>query len=280
MRQVDVPLNKLFISKLNARKDLQSGQEESGIDELASSIRRKGLLSPPIVRSSADGRYEVLVGQRRVLACQKVGLDPVPCLVRDDLDDADAVTVSLVENVHRADMHPLDKARALKTLYDRYQSYDQVAKESGWSASTIRKYIQLLSLPEELQQHVGTASGPAGVGALARLATTFSGDAAIKVYERISGFTQKIQEQILKQSGGDPAKIDDLVSEAQEGVFDVRNCGGRYGCEIVRDILEGELTQSEFQELVGDVAKNLASEMPKGKLREAARAFWKALAKG
>lgn len=280
MRQLDIPLDKLFVSKLNARKDLKAGQEDSGIEELASSIRQQGLLSPPIVRPSSDGRYELLVGQRRLLACQKIGLDPVPCLVRDDLDDDDAVTVSLVENVHRADMHPLDKARALKALHDRYQSYERVAKESAWSVATIRKYVQLLSLPEELQQRLGTGAGPAGVGTLARLATTFSGDDAIQVYGKISGFTQKIQEEILKRSGGDLASVDDLVSEAQEGAFNVRRCGGPYGCEIIRDILERELTQSAFQQIVRDVANNLDSEVPKSKLREAARAFWKALARG
>lgn len=141
MRQVNIPLCNLSVSQFNVRKDLQAGQEDSGIDELASSIRRQGLLSPPIVRSARNGRYEVLVGQRRLLACQKVGLDPVPCLLRDDMDDADASAVSLVENVHRADMHPLDKARALKALHDRYGSYDRVAKETAWSVSTIRKYI-------------------------------------------------------------------------------------------------------------------------------------------
>lgn len=279
MRQVDVPLDKLFVSKLNARKDLQAGQEDSGIDELASSIRQKGLLSPPIVRPSEDGRYEVLVGQRRLLACQKVGFDPVPCLVRDDLDDVDAVTISLVENVHRADMHPLDKARALKALYDRYQSYDRVAKESAWSAATVKKYIQLLSLPENLQQRLGTANGPAGVGALSRLSTTFPGDDAVEVYDKISGFTQKIQEEILKRSDGDLSKIDDLVIEAREGAFDVRQCGGLYGCEIIREMLEGKITQADFQQLVREVAENIDSEIPKARLREAARTFWRVLAK-
>lgn len=281
MQQVDIALDKLFVSALNARKDLQAGQEDSGIDELASSIRQQGLLSPLIVRPTADGRYEVLVGQRRLLSCRKVGLDPVPCLVRDDLGDTDAVTLSLVENVHRADMHPLDKARALKALYDRHQSYERVAKESAWSVSTIRKYIQLLSLPDEIQQRLGTAGGPAGVGTLARLAATFSGDEAVEVYGRISGFTQRIQEEILKRSDGDIATIDDLVEEAQEGAFDVRRCGGAYGCEIIRDILQHRISQSDFQKLIREVAANCDTPALSSRdLQDAARAFWKVLATG
>ena len=280
MRQVDIALGKLLVSELNARKDLQAGQEDFGIDELASSIRKQGLLSPPIVRPTVDGRYEILVGQRRFLACRKIGLDPIPCLVRDDLGDADAVTLSLVENVHRADMHPLDKARALKALYDRHLSFELVAKETAWSVSTIRKYIQLLSLPVELQERLNTAGGAAGVGMLARLAGTFSGNEAVEVYDKISGFTQRIQEEIVKRSGGDIMSVDDLVEEAQEGAFDVRRCGGAYGCSIIRDVLQQEMKQSDFQELVRHAAEKLSLELPKARLRAAARDFWKALATG
>jgi ParB/RepB/Spo0J family partition protein len=221
----------------------------------------------------------VVAGQRRLLACRKIGLDPVPCLVRDDLDDQDAGSISLIENVHRADLHPLDKARALKELYDRYGSYERVSKEVAWSSSTIAKYVQLLSLPNELQERLGTKDGPAGIGTLARLAKFFKGDAAIAAYDKISGFKQTIQEQIIQKSDGDLAKIDGLVEEAQEGAFDVRRCGGRYGCEIIRDIIEGEITQSEFQTLVNEIADDLESERSMRELRGAARDFWKALAK-
>jgi ParB/RepB/Spo0J family partition protein len=268
------------MSKLNTRTDLNAGQEDSGIDELAASIREKGLLQPITVRPVSGGRYEVVVGQRRFLACKKAGLGSIPCLVRDDLDDADAVTISLVENVHRADMSPLDKARALKSLYDRYKSYEKVAKETSWSTQTIRKYMSLLDLPRDLQQRIGTSDGPSGVGALARLARTFSGQQASDVYEKIAGFRQPIQEEILKRSGGDILKVDELVEEAMEGAFDARICGGRFKCEVVRDILEGQITRGDFEDLVKEVAENVGSDVKRGVLREAARSFWKALASG
>jgi ParB family chromosome partitioning protein len=280
MRQVDIPLNKIIVSPLNARKALSAGQEDSGIEELASSISQQGLLSPPIVRPIADGRFEVLVGQRRLLACRKIGLDPVPCLVRDDLDDTDAVALSLVENVHRADMHPLDKAHALKALYDRCQSYERVAEISAWSVSTVRKYIKLLTLPEVLQQRLGTSGGPSGVGSLARLASTFSGNEAVNVYDRISGFTPGIQEEILKRSDGDLDVIDRLVEEAHEGAFNIRRCGASYGCGIIRDIVQRRLSQSEFEQIVGEVGCSDASSSSDSGVGEAARAFWKALAGG
>lgn len=278
MRQVDISLKKLLVSVLNARKDLSAGQEDSGIEELASSIKQQGLLSPLIVRPTADGAFEVLVGQRRLLACRKIGLDPVPCLVRDDLGDTDAVALSFVENVHRADMHPLDKARVLKLLYERHQSYEQVARVSALSVSTVRKYIQLLALPEELQQRLGTSSGPAGVGTLARLASTFSGDEAVAVHERISGLNQHDQMEILRRSDGRLDAIDDLVEEALEGAFNVRRCGGANGCQIISDIVQRQLSPSDFQKVIDDSAKLDALPSSGKYLREAARAFWKALA--
>ena len=113
-----------------------------------------------------------------------------------------------------------------------------------------------------------------------RVASTFSDDVAVEVYERISGFTQRIQEEILRRSDGELDAIDNLVEEAQEGAFDVRRCGAANWCEIIRDIVQRRLNQSDFQKLIGEAA-NLDAPASSGKcLREAARAFWKALAAG
>ena len=117
------------------------------------------------------------------------------------------------------------------------------------------------------------------MGALSKLAGTFDGDIAIEVYDKISGFKKSIQEKIIQESGGDPQRIDELVEEAQEGIFDIRRCGGRVGCEIVRDIIEGEVSRSEFQELVDEIASELGSKTSQRQRRTASRDFWKALAK-
>jgi ParB/RepB/Spo0J family partition protein len=82
-------------------------------------------------RPTAEGQFEVFVGQRRLLACQKIKLDPVPCSIWDDISTRDAVAMSLAENLLRADMLPLDKAYAIKALYDLYRSYGRVAKETS-----------------------------------------------------------------------------------------------------------------------------------------------------
>jgi len=279
MRYEQIPLNQLVVSNLNTRTDLQAGQEDSGIAELAASIREKGLLLPLMVRQVFQGRFEVIAGQRRLRACQQIGLDQVPCLVRDNVEDSEAVALSLIENVHRADMNPLDKAKALKTLYDRYGSYERAAKETAWSVTTVRKYIRLLDLPEELQSKISTTQGPGGVSVLAKLATTFSGHEAIEVYDKISGFKGSIQEEILKRSGGDSSQIGSLVEQAMDGAFDTRFCGGAFRCEIIRDVIKGKVNKSDFLQLVEEVAENSDAELPEASLRKAARDFWKALAR-
>jgi len=278
----EIPIHSLELSRMNTRKDLDAGQEDSGIDDLAQSIKEKGLLNPLTVRPiEGSSKYEVVAGQRRYLACRKIGIESIPCLIRDDLDDTDAVTISLVENVHRADMSPLDKARSLNSLYEKYNSYEKVAKETSWSMQTIKKYILLLGLPPSIRDKLSTKEGSSGVGALARLASTFKDEEeATEVYEKISGFKGRVQEEILKKSGGDYSKIDDLVEEAVEGVFDRRSCGGAFKCEVIKEIIEGEITQSEFQELVKEVAENLSTEIAKSKLKDASKAFWKTLSKG
>lgn len=279
MPHIDIPLDKLVISRLNSRKDLTAGQEDTGIAELAADIQRRGLVNAITVRSIPNGQYEIIAGQRRYFACKQIGLSPIPCNLRDDLDDVSAESLSLVENVQRADLHPLDKARALKTLYERLGSYESVSKEASLSGTTVRKYIHLLTLPIELQKKLGTTEGVAGVGAMAKLASAFKGDAAIEAFGKISGFKRGIQERIIEKSEGDLSRLDDLIEEAKEGIFDLRKCGGRIGCEIVRDIIEGEITRAEFEQLVGDVRKELGLHAMPRRQKTAARDFWKAMAK-
>jgi|LNAP01.1.fsa_nt_gb ParB/RepB/Spo0J family partition protein len=278
MHPTPIPLAKLVVSGLNVRQALDAGQEDSTIEDLAASIREKGLLSPLTVRPLADDRFEILVGQRRYFACKLAPLDPVPCVIKEGLSDIDAISLSLIENVHRADMHPIDKAKALQTLYAKHRSYEGVAKESACSIATIRRYLKLLELPAVLQRRIGTADGPSGIGALSRLASTFTGNEAVLAYNEISGFTQRVQEEILKRCDGNLEHLDDLVKEAQEGIFDIRRCGGSTGCQLVGDVVHGRLQEAEFKKIVHDALREAgAAGSTVTALHDATIAFWCAL---
>lgn len=230
----DVPIEKISVSGLNTRKDLEAGTEDSTITDLAESIKSQGLLNPPTVRQKGS-RYELVAGQRRYLACRKLGWNTIPCFVRNDLSDAEATAISLVENVHRADMNPIDKANALNSLLDHHnKDFGKVAKETGIGVQTIKRYICLLELPEELRQRLSTAEGPAKVQAMALLVKTFPDKAEmLEVYTKMAGFTQQVQTEIMKQSGGDFSKIEGLVELAHQGVFHTVACHGVHTCAFV-----------------------------------------------
>ncbi len=235
----DIPIDKIDVSRFNTRKDLGAGSEDSTIDNLAESISKQGLLSPPTVRQEGN-RYELIAGQRRYLACKKLGWKTIPCFVRDDLTDDDATSVSLVENVHRAEMNPIDKAGALQALFE-HQGKDakKVSKETGIGLQTIKRYLDLLSLPEELKQKISTADGPAKVQAMSLLVRTFPDKGAmLSVYNKIAGFTQQVQTEVIKQSAGDISKIDGLVELAHQGVFHTVLCHGVHDCAFTSEWIQ------------------------------------------
>lgn len=237
MEVKEIEMKHIQLSEYNTRKDLAAGTEDTGIDDLANSIKEKGLLNPIIVRKIDDRNYELIAGQRRFLACQKLGWMSIPAIIRDITDDTDATIISLVENVHRADMNPIDKARAYQKIYERYKDYNKVAKETGVSVSTIRKYLTLLNLSPSIQEKLSTSEGPAGISALAKIAETFDPEEQEDVLDRIGGFKQQIQLEMIKRSGGDLEKLEELREQALEGAFDTRLCRGLDGCQFIPEEL-------------------------------------------
>jgi ParB family chromosome partitioning protein len=230
----ELPISDIDISEFNTRKDLIDGQSDSTIDDLARSIERQGLLSPITVYRRPDCRYALIAGQRRYLACRKLGMTTISAVVRDTMEAADATAISLVENVHRADMNPRDKAIAFKTLHERFGDLHSVSRETGVGISTIRRYIQLLNLATEIQQKL--AAGEAkNTEALAKLAQTIADpEKQVEVWDQISGFTQDVQQEIIKRVTPDLENLGELVDSAAEGAFGyrvVRNCP--YDCSTV-----------------------------------------------
>jgi ParB family chromosome partitioning protein len=240
----EISMNLVNVSSLNTRKDLEAGTEDASLADLALSIRKNGLLNPITVLKKDDGTYDLIVGQRRFLACKQLGLQTIPAIVRERMDDTDATILSLVENVHRADMSPIDKARAYQKIYQKYEDYVIVARETGVSIATIRKYLLLLDLAPSIQDRLTTNEGPAGIGTLSRLAESFkSPDEQEKVLEAISGFKQDIQLKIIKQSEGDISQIPKLKEKALEGAFNTVICKGIGDCAFIPKQLRETIRQ-------------------------------------
>lgn len=221
-----VLLAAISVSSLNSRKNLEAGSEDAGIEELARSISSSGLISPPSVRDVGNGRYEVIAGQRRVLACQRLNWTSIDVFVTN-WDDNAALGISLVENLQRADMHPLDKARGLNELVMRLGSEQAAATATGLSIPTVKKYVSLLKLPESVRAELGTGNGPSGVGAMAALVKNFGDDeeSVREAWTLIGGFTGRTAENILSQSKGDLGTLEDLREQVLAGNFNVVRCG-------------------------------------------------------
>ncbi len=121
------------------------------LSELSASIREQGVLQPLLIRKT-EGGYELIAGERRLRAAKKAGLEQVPVVVKD-ISDANVLEVSLVENIQREDLNPLEEAEAYYLLTKEFDlSHDEVARRVGKNRSTITNFIRLRQLPEEIRQ--------------------------------------------------------------------------------------------------------------------------------
>jgi ParB/RepB/Spo0J family partition protein len=151
----EIALDQLVVDRANPRHDATAD------DDMVASVADNGLIEPMVVRVDPDdpGRYGVVCGSRRLDACVKAGLDPAPCIVRDDLDDAAALAIGMQENVHRADMNPIEQAIAYETLIEEHGwSLERVAREVNVSAATVRNRLVLLELPPGVQDRVAAGT--------------------------------------------------------------------------------------------------------------------------
>ena len=128
--------------------------DQAALDELATSIARRGVIQPVIVRPLAPGRYQLVAGERRWRAAQRARLHEIPALVRE-LDDADVGALALIENLQREDLNPIEEAAAYQRLSESEGlSQADLARMVDKSRSHVANLMRLLVLPEEVQAMV------------------------------------------------------------------------------------------------------------------------------
>jgi ParB family chromosome partitioning protein len=137
-----VPLSALRASSVQPRRDFA----EEPLDELAASIREKGVLQPLLVRP-IEGGYEVVAGERRMRAARMAGLREIPVIVRE-LSDQEALETAIVENLQREDLNPVEEARAYQKLLGFGQTQERIAQAVGRSRSAVANSLRLLQLPQ------------------------------------------------------------------------------------------------------------------------------------
>jgi ParB family chromosome partitioning protein len=153
-----VPVEFLHASPNNPRKHFA----DADLEDLAKSIRDKGLLQPLVVRPRAGGEFEIVAGERRWRAAQKAGVHEVPVLIRE-LSDGEALEIALIENIQRSDLNPLEEARAYGMLLGQFSyTQQQLADSVGKSRSHIANTLRLLTLPDSVRQMIEDGKLTAG----------------------------------------------------------------------------------------------------------------------
>ncbi|PYC68890.1 chromosome partitioning protein ParB [Micromonospora arborensis] len=136
--------------------------DDEALDELKTSIQEVGFLQPIVVRQLDDEKYELVMGERRWRAAQAVGWESIPAIIRETRDDA-MLRDALLENIHRANLNPLEEAAAYQQLLEEFgATHEELARRLGRSRPQISNTIRLLNLPAQVQDRVAAGTLSAG----------------------------------------------------------------------------------------------------------------------
>jgi ParB family chromosome partitioning protein len=137
-----IPIDLIQRGKYQPRMDMH----EDALTELAASIKQQGVMQPIVIRPISADRYEIIAGERRWRATQLAGLDSIPAIIKPVSDDA-AIAMSLIENIQRENLNPIEEAVALKRLQDEFElTQQQVADAVGKSRATVTNLMRLINL--------------------------------------------------------------------------------------------------------------------------------------
>jgi len=158
-----IPLSAIDISNFNVRRT----KREEGLEGLTRSIKEIGVQQPVVVFREGD-RFQLIIGQRRYLACQKAGEKAIPALIIDKKSDIDATLASFSENIHRTDLDYRDKMQVAKELLSSLSDVGEVAKRLGVSPATVKNYLGYAAVPEKIKKMV--SEGKLGATTATRIA--------------------------------------------------------------------------------------------------------------
>lgn len=201
--------------------------DEERIADLAESIRQQGVLQPLVVRKLEQG-YELIIGERRLRAAQRAGLDRVPVVVKE-VSDTDSLEMALIENIQREELTPIEEALAYRQLIEEFHlTQEEVATRVGKSRPVVTNLLRVLTLPEEIQQAI--ERGRVSIGHARVLLSLATAERQIEVARRIEqeGLSVRQTESLaaplqaaakmsLRQPNGEtPARADLYVKALEE----------------------------------------------------------------
>jgi ParB family transcriptional regulator, chromosome partitioning protein len=207
--------------------------DQQALAELAASIRSQGLMQPLLVRAVDRDRYELIAGERRWRAAQMAGLDEVPALVREVPDDA-ALAMSLIENIQRENLNPMEEAAGVQRLVDEFKmTHEQAADAVGRSRTATTNLMRLLKLAKPVQEMV--MEGALDMGH-ARALLALDAARQIEIGRRVSakGLSVRATEALIqkllrgpaargKKGDRDHARLEEEISERLGTTVEIRS---------------------------------------------------------
>jgi ParB family chromosome partitioning protein len=149
-RPLEIPLDQIERNPFQTRTRF----DEAQLTELTQSIAASGVVQPIVVRPLSEGRYQLITGERRWLASRKAGKSTIPAIVRQASDEQ-TLEMTIVENLQRADLNPMEQARAYQRLsHDLKMTQEQMATRTGKERASVANFLRLLRLPEPIQHKV------------------------------------------------------------------------------------------------------------------------------
>lgn len=220
LRFEEVPVSAIRPNSYQPRRNF----EETGIKELAASIREVGILQPLVIRSTEDG-FELIAGERRLRAAKEAGLERVPVLIRQAAE-GESMELALVENLQREDLNPLETATAYQALMDSFGlTKEQLAVRLGKSRPAIANTLSLLRLPESIREKVLSERLTEGHARALRALETE--EAMVRLAERVQAeklSVRKVEEIVREQlSRGEGGTGEEPAQEARGGAEEVHD---------------------------------------------------------
>ena len=185
--------------------------DEAKLTELAQSIAATGVVQPIVVKTLPGGRYQLITGERRLLASRQAGKETIPAIVRQ-VSDAQAMEMTIVENLQRADLNPMEQARAYHRLSQEFQmTQEQMAVRTGKERASVANFLRLLRLPDLVQQRV--ESGELSFGHARTLLGLTSAEQIVTAAQKVVALSMSVRQtesyvQGLLNPEAKPGKLD------------------------------------------------------------------------
>lgn len=184
----EIPVDQIDRNPFQTRSHV----DEEQLSELAASIAANGVVQPILVRPQANGRFQLIAGERRWRASQVAGKKTVPAILRQ-VSDEQAMEITIVENLQRADLNPMEQARAFERLSrDFHMTQEQMATRTGKDRASVANFLRLLKLPATVQQRVEAAE--LSFGHARALLALESAEAMEKAAQRVYSLSLSVRQ--------------------------------------------------------------------------------------